>query len=317
MPQATSRPVTRQPIAVLGSMNMDLAVTVDHAPQSGQTVTGRRFFQVPGGKGANQAIAASQAGADVTMLGSVGDDGYGDDVVALLADKGVRTEEIVRADVPTGTAHIVIDDSGSNSIVVIPGANGSLSSLTARHREVIARSRTLLLQLELPLPIVVQAAAFARDRGVRVVLTPAPVQPLPPELLRNVDLLVPNEGEALSLSGRTSAWEAAQVLAGHLRAVVVTRGETGSLYRGPTETCEVPAFPVKAVDTTAAGDTFVGALSAKITEGVDTDTAIRWATAAAAIAVQRWGASASMPSHHEVEAFLSASLPPFHPTLKD
>lgn len=189
-------------IAVLGSMNMDLVATVDRAPVTGETITGHSFLQVPGGKGANQAIAASVAGTQVTMPGAVGDDPYGRHIVALLAAKGVDTNAIARVDGPTGTAHIVVDASDPNSIIVIPGANGTFDTLQDHHRAVIERSDVLLLQLELPLSVVAEAAAFAHDRGVRVVLTPAPVRPLHDAVMANVDLLVPNQGRLWPFPGR-------------------------------------------------------------------------------------------------------------------
>lgn len=297
-----------QPVAVLGSLNMDLVVTVARSPQAGQTVTGDRFFRVPGGKGANQAAAAGLAGAPVTMLGTVGHDAYAAEILDLLTSTGVRSDQVDHSDVPTGTAHIVVEASGSNSIVVIPGANGAATHLTERQRRVIEDSRFLVLQLELPLDLVTQAAIHARRHGVHVVLTPAPVQPLPDELLHCTDLMILNEGEALELAGASSLDTAIEALAGKVRALVVTRGEHGCSYRGPEGAMELDAFDVQAVDTTAAGDTFVGALTAQLAQEIDLAAALRWASAAAAIAVQRWGATTSMPSATEVEAFLAERL---------
>jgi ribokinase len=289
---------------VLGSMNMDLVASVDQAPTPGQTVTGHRFLQVPGGKGANQAIAASLAGADVTMLGSVGSDAYGDEILRLLATLGVGVDAVTRADEATGTAHVVVDSAGSNSIIVIPGANGTLTALEDRHRDLIAQSDALLLQLELPLSIVEQAAAYAHSLGVLVVLTPAPVRPLRESLFAQVDLLVPNEGESLELTGAATADAAAQILSARARSVVVTLGERGCLYLGPEGRIRAEARRVRAVDTTAAGDTFVGALCARLIEGTPVARALDWASAAAALSVQRWGASSSMPSRSEVDALI-------------
>ena len=241
------------------------------------------------------------------MLGSVGADPYGAEILALLDASGVSTEHVAQLDTPTGTAHVVVEGSGSNSIIVIPAANGARQSLTDRQRQVIRASRFLLLQLEIPLPLVAEAAAFARENGVQVLLTPAPVQPLDAELLRNVDLMVLNEGEALQLADAPSVEDALDTLTGSVQALIVTRGERGCLYRGPGGSYDLEAFTVEAVDTTAAGDTFVGALSARLARGRDVATAIRWASAAAAISVQRWGATPSMPHAADVDAFLAAS----------
>jgi ribokinase len=299
--------MTRPTICVLGSANMDLVALVDRAPRPGETVTGRSFEQVPGGKGANQALAAARAGASVRMAGAVGDDLFGTSIRQLLAANGVDTTELCTVDVPTGTAHIVVDAQGENSIVVVPGANGTLESLTASHEAAIAACDTLLLQLELPLPIVAAAARHAHARGTRVVLTPAPVVPLPDELLTAVDLVVANQHEADALTGCPDPRDAARALLDRgVGAVAVTLGERGSLYVDPGQVLEQPSLQVRVVDTTAAGDTFVGVLSVALGEGRELQEALRWATAAAALAVQRVGASASMPTRSEIDALCRA-----------
>lgn len=282
-------------ITVLGSANMDLVVTAPRAPALGETVTGSAFRTVPGGKGANQALAAARAGGRVRFAGAVGDDAYGEQIRALLTADGIDVSALATTTVPTGTAHITVDAAGANSIVVVPGANGTVRSLTEAHRAAIADADTLLLQLELPLSVVVEAAAFAREHGTTTLLTPAPVQPLPPELLGSVDLLVPNEHEAAGLTGESGD-------------VLVTRGAAGARYqRRGRPPVSVPAFRVDAVDTTAAGDTFVGAFAVARTEQPDLTSALRWASAAAALSVQRFGASTSMPRRAEIDAFLRAS----------
>ncbi|HYH28854.1 MAG TPA: ribokinase [Pseudonocardia sp.] len=292
-------------VAVLGSTNMDLVVVVDRPPQPGETVTGQRWFTVPGGKGANQALAAARAGGRVRMLGAVGDDDFGRQARAVLDETGVDTSALVTGAEPTGTAHIVVDSSGGNAIVVVPGANATVTELTDAHRAAIDDSDTLLLQLELPLPVVVAGATYARSRGVRVVLTPAPVVPLPDALLDAVDVLVPNEPELAALSGRPDVDAGLPTLLERVGAVAVTLGERGCCYgvRGE-EPHHVPARPVHAVDTTAAGDTFVGALAVALGEGRPAPDALTWATAAAALSVQRSGASASMPLRHEIDSLL-------------
>ncbi|WP_083459820.1 ribokinase [Jiangella muralis] len=292
-------------IAVLGSANMDLVATVDRAPGRGETVTGHTFTTVPGGKGANQALAAARAGGDVAFLGAVGDDDFGRRITTLLADAGIDVSGLAVGDRPTGTAHITVDATGDNSIVVVPGANGTVTELTDAHRAVLDRAQLVMMQLELPLPLVTAAARYARSRGVRVVLTPAPAVPLPAELLAAVDVLVPNEHEAALLAGFADPVEAARSLAAGGGDVVVTLGGRGALRVGGGTETRVPAFEVEAVDTTAAGDTFAGVLAVGLAEGLDWDDALRRASAAAALSVRRAGASSSMPDRAEIDAFLT------------
>ncbi|MFE1379746.1 ribokinase [Streptomyces sp. NPDC058740] len=289
-------------IVVLGSTNMDLVAYVGRAPARGETVTGRDFRTVPGGKGANQAVAAARAGAEVSMIGAVGADDFGTRLRAALEHSGVDTDLLRTAEGPSGTAHIVVDDEGGNAIVVIPGANGTVTSLDHGDEALIATADALLLQLELPLPVVVEGARTARGLGVRTVLTPAPARPLPPELLAATDLLVPNEHEAAALTGLTDPAAAAQALLKEVPEVVVTLGAAGCLYaaRG-AEPVTVPAPRVQAVDTTAAGDTFVGALAVALAEERPVPRALAWASAAAALSVQRPGASTSMPYRSEID----------------
>ncbi|MFF8692194.1 ribokinase [Streptomyces sp. NPDC015144] len=290
-------------IAVLGSTNMDLVAYTERAPRLGETVTGREFRTVPGGKGANQAVAAARAGGDVLMIGAVGDDAYGGLLRDNLEHSGVDTDLLHTAEGPSGTAHIVVDSAGANAIVVIPGANATVTALGPGEIAAIAGAGLLLLQLELPLSAVVEGARTARAQGVRTILTPSPVQPLPAELLDCVDLLVPNEHEAAELSGFADPWAAADHLLGRVPVVVITLGAKGCLYaaRG-TEPVLFPAPEVTAVDTTGAGDTFVGTLAVALAEHRPVPEALAWAAAAAALCVQRPGASASMPYRTEIEA---------------
>jgi len=289
-------------VVVLGSTNMDLVTYVEKAPQRGETVTGREFRTIPGGKGANQAVAAARAGATVSMIGAVGNDAFGTRLRSTLEDSGVDTDLLRTVEGPSGTAHIVVDDKGGNSIVVIPGANGTVDHLVPGDDSLIASADALLLQLEIPLAAVLAGARAARAHGIRTILTPAPAQPLPPELLAATDLLVPNEHEATTLTGRTDPADAATALLDHVPEVVVTLGSAGSLYvaRG-ADPLVVPAPQVTAVDSTGAGDTFVGALAVALTEGRSMRSALAWAGAAAALSVQRPGASASMPCRPEIE----------------
>ncbi|MGX9885837.1 ribokinase [Streptomyces sp. NPDC002276] len=289
-------------IAVLGSTNMDLVAYVTKAPRRGETVTGREFRTIPGGKGANQAIAAAHAGADVTIISAVGNDIYGAQLRSTFEHSGVDTDHLRTVEGASGTAHIVVDDEGGNSIVVIPAANGTVDHLAPGDEALIASADALLLQLEIPLAAVVAGAEAARRHGVRTILTPAPAQPLPPELLAATDLLVPNEHEATALTGHTDPHEAAAVLLDLVPEVIVTLGSAGSLYaaRG-AEPFTVPAPQVTAVDSTGAGDTFVGALAVALAEGRPIRDALGWAAAAAALSVQRPGATASMPYRAEID----------------
>ncbi|MGX1473875.1 UNVERIFIED_CONTAM: ribokinase [Streptomyces canus] len=290
-------------IAVLGSTNMDLVTYVEKAPQRGETVTGRDFRTIPGGKGANQAIAAARAGATVSMIGAVGNDGFGPRLRSTLEHSGVTTDHLRTIEGPSGTAHIVVDDEGGNAIVVIPGANGTVDHLAPGDEGLIASADALLLQLEIPLAAVLAGAQTARAHGVRTILTPAPAQPLPPELLAATDLLVPNEHEAATLTGRGDPFAAGAALLDRVPRVVITLGAAGSVYlTRDAEPLAVPAPQVTAVDSTGAGDTYVGALAVALGEERPIREAMTWAAAAAALSVQREGASASMPYRSEIEA---------------
>ncbi|GAA5065749.1 ribokinase [Thermocatellispora tengchongensis] len=292
-------------ISVFGSANMDLVAYVDKAPALGETVTGRAFRTIPGGKGANQAIAAARAGAEVIFVGAVGDDAFGPAMRATLEEAGVDVSHLRAIPGPSGIAHIVVDDRGGNSIIVVPGANGTIEGPTEAEAAAIGRTDAVLLQLELPMEAVVAAAVSAG--GAEVVLTPAPARPLPAELLDAVDLIVPNEHEAAAITGRRDPAEALAALLERVPEAVITLGAEGALYgaRG-AEPVRVPAFAVEAVDTTAAGDTFVGALAVARGEGRPPAEALRFASAAAALSVQREGASTSMPARESIDAFLAA-----------
>ncbi|UYM04695.1 ribokinase [Solicola gregarius] len=294
----------RPTIGVFGSANLDHVVRVRSAPRLGETITGRSYEKVVGGKGANQALAAARAGADVRMVGAVGDDDGGLAIRSVLNRGGVDTSGLATKPGPSGTAHITVDENGDNSIVVVPGANAEVRSLTDAHRAALAGCDTVLLQLELPIRAVVEAARYAHGAGVRVVLTPAPVVPLSADQVALADVLVLNEHESAELSGVAEPRAAAQALVVMgVGVVVVTLGERGSLCvaAGADEVVEEPALPVRAVDTTAAGDTFAGCLAVALAEGQDLRAATHWATCAAALSVQRVGASPSMPDRAEIE----------------
>jgi ribokinase len=292
-------------IAVVGSCNMDISAFVERAPERGETVSGSSSKTSPGGKGANQAIAAARLGGSVSFIGAVGDDGYGRALRSAFADAGVDTSQLRTVEQETGTALIVVEQSGANRIVVISGANATVTSLTPADRELIEVSSFLLLQLESPLEVVIEAAQVARGAGTAVVLTPAPARPLPDELLRCVDVLVPNEHEALLVAGSDDLEPAIDVLGSQVPVLVVTLGERGGIRvaDGVREAFAAPI--VDAVDTTAAGDTFVGALTVALAaEHSSWPELLERASAAAAISVGRAGASESMPTAADVDRFL-------------
>lgn len=300
-------------LLVIGSLNMDLVAYTDRLPKHGETVLGSDFHTFPGGKGANQAVAAARLGADVTMLGKVGRDDFGDSLVQNLGANGVDTSRVLRDPAaPTGTAAITVESSGQNTIVVVPGSNFQLAPEDIlAHRDLIGESDILLMQLEVPLATVQKAAEIARSVGVRVILNPAPARELPEELLTLVDVLVPNETEAAMLSGiMVQTPEDLRAAAGVLQRkgveqVLITLGAEGALLVDSAQERQIKAYPVKAVDATAAGDAFIGAYAAALAQGLPPGDALRWSAAAGALAVTRKGAQSSLPSRKELEQFLN------------
>ena len=302
-------------IAVLGSANMDLVVRQSRLPRPGETIFGAGFSTVPGGKGLNQAVAAARLGGAVNFLGAVGADAYGSELRALMLAEGILSAGLATADAPTGTAHISVVDSGENSIVVVSGANAAVTTLSEAQRAAIAESAFLVMQCELPISVLVEGIAAAHAAGVFTVLTPAPVMPLPGGFLASVDLVIPNQIEAAELTGESDPVRAAEVLSADQTWAIVTLGSEGSVVAYDGEVLGLaPARPVTAVDTTAAGDTFVGALVARLAAGYVRGTAVtpdemieavRFATVASSIAVTRAGATSSMPTLDEVSAILA------------
>ena len=289
-------------VLVAGSANLDFVVRAAHIPAPGETVLGREFRTFPGGKGANQAIASARAGgAPTAMLLALGDDAYAAPVEASLREAGVVLHIVRAAEQPTGTAFICVSDSAENAITVAPGAN---AALRAEHLPALAGTRHLLLQLETPLATVAAYARAARAAGVTVVLNAAPAQALPDELLAATDLLIVNEGELAAISGIaddvTAALERVAV-----PTVIVTLGARGCIARTPQGRVQQGGFKVDAIDTTAAGDTFCGALVAALSRGEPLATSLAFASAAAAIACTRLGAQASIPALAEVRHFLA------------
>ena len=294
-------------MTVLGSLNMDLALHLDALPAAGETVLSRRRVDGPGGKGLNQAVAAARAGAFTRMIGAVGEDAEGHALRQVLADD--RIDPVVRATTGrTGLAVVLLDPSGENSIVVVPGTNAALTDLMPAELAAIAGARVLLMQLEVPLPTVAAAARAAREAGVTVVLNAAPAVAAAELSLHHVDLLVVNEREARTVAG-VGGGAAGDVepllerLLDLVPAVVVTLGPAGALYcdaKGARH--REPGRAVQVVDTTGAGDTFAGYLAAALAEDVDVATALARANAAAALCVQRPGAVPAVPHRLDVEA---------------
>jgi ribokinase len=298
-------------ITVLGSANMDLIASVQRLPKPGETVLGSALVRAPGGKGANQAVAAARAGGDVVFVGRVGDDENGGLLVHELKAAGVRTDLVtVDAANATGLALIAVDSDGENMIVVLPGANGAVSIMDVRSaQDFMAAGGYLLTQLEIPVPTATAAIEAAAATGVRVILNAAPAQPLGRDILKDVDVLVANEREIAMLSGVGSPFDpvasAQMLLETGVKSVVLTLGVEGAIVVMPDQgEIEIPAFPVRPVDTTGAGDTFVGNLAYALDSGQSLADAARFASAAAALSVETVGAQPSMPFLSATEALL-------------
>jgi ribokinase len=300
----------QQPVVVVvGSLNFDLVTTTERRPLPGETLTGRSFATFVGGKGLNQAIAAARLGARTHMVGRVGCDDFGQRLVQTLQHEAIdRTFVMEDATASTGTATIVIDESGDNSIIVVPGANGRLSAADVeRAADVIRGADVLVLQLEVPLDAVQRAAEIAHAAGVRVLLNPAPARPLPDALLRLVDVLVPNETETALLTGmpvdddQSAAAAARALLARGVGAVVLTLGGRGALLADGSTVERIPGYHVQVVDTTAAGDAFCAALAVQLAAGQSLREAVTYANAAGALATTVLGAEPAMPRRAAVE----------------
>ena len=304
--------VTARRVLVVGSANVDFTVAAPRLPGLGETVTGGTLLVNHGGKGANQAVAARRLGAEVRFIACVGDDGSGRDIRAALEAEGIGIAGVgVTGDAATGTALIVVDRQGRNQIAVAPGANWRLSLEHVRSRaDDFAWAQVVVCQLETPLETLAWALEEARRRGVATVLNPAPMRDGLPDIWRFVDYLTPNEGEAERLSGIAvrdprSAAAAGQALRGRgVGTVIVTLGAQGSLACTAQGEVASPAHPVSAVDTTAAGDAFNGALGVALGGGRPLEDALRFANAAAALACTRRGAQPSLPTRAEVDRLL-------------
>jgi ribokinase len=295
-------------IKVIGSSNTDMVIKSKKLPAPGETLLGGTFMMNPGGKGANQAVAAARLGGNVTFVTKIGNDIFGSEAAELFSKEKINTKYIVKDAVnPSGVALINVDENGENSIVVAQGSNGTLSAGDIND-EVFGTddSDIFLMQLEIPVETVAFAAKKASANGNRVILNPAPACLLPDDLFRNLYLITPNETEAYILTGievnDTASAEAAarNLLEKGVRNVVITMGASGAYMLSDNISLMIPGFPVKAVDTTAAGDVFNGALAAALSEGSDISDAVAFANRAASISVTRMGAQASAPYRYEI-----------------
>ena len=302
-------------IVVIGSLNADLVQNVDRLPKPGETIVGGNLEPFSGGKGANQAYAAGRMGSRVSMIGQLGSDGLASLLLESLESAEVNTESVGVSDLPTGAAVILVLPDGENLIVIAPGANAAVTpELAAERLSVLKAGSYVLSQLEIPIESVETSLAVAKARRATTILDPAPARPLPPELLRNVDFLTPNETETLTLLGESgftmdddSDFELAarKILALGPKAVVLKLGARGCMIATEQGSDRVPGFKVAAVDTTAAGDVFNGAFATALAEGKTVPRAARFANAAAALSVTRPGAQNSVPTRREVDQFLS------------
>jgi ribokinase len=281
-------------VCVVGSANLDLVATVDRLPRPGETVPGSSFAEYPGGKGLNQAVAAARAGATVAFVGAVGADSAATTLLQVMADDAIDAAHVAIAEVATGRALIGVSSGGENSIIVVAGANATVTA------SAMPPARVVLTQLEVPLPAVARAMAAGRAAGAITVLNPAPAQMVGGEILQWCDVVVPNEHEVELLGG------VAHLLALGARAVVVTLGSNGADLHTADGITHIDAFAVRPIDTTAAGDSFCGALCARLAVGDELPTALRFAAAAGALCTTGAGAVPSVPYRREIEALLTA-----------
>lgn len=299
-------------IVIVGSFNTDLTSYMERMPRPGETVSGRKFVTGPGGKGSNQAVAAARLGADVTFIGRVGQDVFGDLALKTWEQEGINTRYVVRdPEHATGVAPIFVDDTGENSIVVVLGANLNIQAADVdAAADLIAQADIILTQLEINYNMVAYALQAAKQRGVKTILNPAPAGHLPAEVVALADFITPNETELEVLSGKTglTAEQAAHSLLTHdEQTVIVTLGAQGAQYVRKDATGVIPTFKVNVVDTTGAGDAFNGGLAVALAEGKPLTEAIAFANATAALCVTRPGTAPSMPRRDEVEALLASA----------
>ncbi|HJR29005.1 MAG TPA: ribokinase [Pseudomonas sp.] len=298
-------------VVVIGSLNMDLVTRAPRLPRGGETLIGKSFATVSGGKGANQAVAAARLGAQVSMVGCVGSDAYGEALRGALLAERIDCQAVSTVEDSSGVALIVVDDNSQNAIVIVAGANGALTpEVIDRFDSVLQTADVIICQLEVPDATVGHALKRGRELGKTVILNPAPAsRPLPADWYASIDYLIPNESEATALSGlpvdslSTAEAAATRLIAMGAGKVIITLGAQGSLFADGTRFEHFPAPKVKAVDTTAAGDTFVGGFAAALAAGKSEAEAIRFGQVAAALSVTRAGAQPSIPTLFDVQAF--------------
>lgn len=297
-------------ILVIGSLNADLVIRAPRFPAPGETIHGEDLVTFPGGKGANQAVAVARLGARVAMVGRVGNDVFGANLIDNLTQNHVDVKQIITDEsTPTGTAVIIVDPDGQNSIVLSPGANAKVISNDIKP-EAIANSSLLLLQFEIPIETVVHSANLAREKGLCILLNPAPAHILPDELLAAADFILPNESELGLLTRRTlddlGSIEAASrsLIARGARNIIVTLGEKGAMIVNKDGAILIRAYKVKAIDTTAAGDAFVGGFAVGLSNGKSLEDAVQYACACGALATTKFGAQPSLPMAEDVDLFL-------------
>ena len=293
-------------ILVIGSMNMDLVVQTKNFPEKGETVVGKNFAQAPGGKGANQALAAAKLGSEVKFIGACGNDYFGEEVVDSLKAGGVNTEDVQRLDVRTGIANITVEEDGDNRIIIVPGANNQLRpELIAKHENEIKEAELILLQLEIPIETIEEIIDLAAQYETKVLLDPAPVKDLTAEIYSNVDYLLPNEGELESLfpNLESRGARANKLLELGVDKVLLTKGKQGITLYSTDKIKNYGAVTVDAVDTTAAGDAFAGGFAHGLQQGWSEEEAINFASQVAALSVTKEGAQPSLPTTKEVRKF--------------
>jgi ribokinase len=305
----TNKQPSSNRILVIGSSNTDMVIKTEHLPAPGETILGGTFLLNPGGKGANQAVSAARLGGKVTFVAKRGNDLFGNQAMGLFMREGIDTQYIIKdQDLPSGVALITVDSKGENSIVVAPGSNGNLQKedIPAKLFE-SGKFGILLLQLEIPVATVEYSATKAAENNIKVILNPAPAQGLSDNLLKQIWLLIPNETETEILSGIKvhdiqSAEEATTALQKKgVKNVIITMGETGAFVKSEYFTGMIPGVKVSAVDTTAAGDVFNGAIAVALSEGKELKEAVEFANKAASISVTRLGAQASAPYRNEID----------------
>ncbi|WP_315070411.1 ribokinase [uncultured Clostridium sp.] len=301
-------------VCILGSINMDMVISINKMPLIGETIFSDNFKLAHGGKGANQAVASKRLGADVYMISKVGQDAYGNQIVNSLQEENINVTNVFRDNSkPTGTAIITVDNDGNNSIIVVPGANMNLNlEEIDKCKEVIANSDIIVAQFETPIEVTIEVFKFARENEVITILNPAPAKKIPDELLKYTDIIVPNETEATTLTGVNvqdleSAKQAANIFFDkNVKYVIITLGNKGAALISKKNGILIPAYKVNVIDSTAAGDSFIGAISTKLRKDnfdiKSLEEAVKFANKVSAITVQREGAQPSIPFLKEISS---------------